>query len=205
MADKPLLTHSPNTMTSLRLAAASLAAGASLLSLTAPAVRADVYDSFGNLGGCDSGSLAIHDGAAGVHGRLRDCSEHRDWAGKEAARNRQHGTQTQLLKLGGNLLTGLIFNRQNQQKPQPKTASVSLKAELALMKQQQQIELLKLQLQQQQAMQSGYANQGGQPYTLMQRQQIQQPALHPAYSQPSAGMAPAAQAPATYAPAPYAF
>ena len=86
--------------------AASLALSASVISLLAPAARADVYDSFGIYGNCDSSSLG----------------------------------------LGGNLVTELILNSQ-QQKQQPAAPAGPPEAELALMKQQQELELLKLQLQ----------------------------------------------------------
>ena len=76
----------------------------------------------------------------------RDCSDARKWASKEASRNRRHETQSQLLDLGGNLVTGLILNSQ-QQKQQPAAPAGPSEAELALMKQQQELELLKLQLQ----------------------------------------------------------
>ncbi len=75
----------------------------------------------------------------------RDCSDARKWASKEASRNRRHETQSQLLDLGGNLVTGLILNSQ-QQKQQPAAPAGPSEAELALMKQQQELELLKLQL-----------------------------------------------------------
>ena len=129
--------------------AASLALGAAVISLAAPAARADVYDSFGFHGNCDSGSVALRGPNGEVEAGGRDCRKARKWASKEASRNRRHETQAQLLGLGGNLVTGLILNsqqqqQQQQQEPQPVGPS---EAELALMKQQQEIELLKLQLQ----------------------------------------------------------
>ena len=127
--------------------AASLALGASVISLVAPAARADVYDSFGIYGNCDSGAVAVR----GPNGEAleaggRDCRKARKWASKEAARNRRHETQSQLLGLGGNLVTGLILNSQQQKQQAPEPAGPS-EAERALIKQQQELELLKLQLQ----------------------------------------------------------
>ena len=106
--------------------AASLALGASVISLAAPAARADVYDSFGFYGNCDSGSVALRGPNGEVKAGGRDCRKARKWASKEASRNRRHETHSQILGLGGNLVTGLILNSQQQQ---------------------QEIELLKLQLQ----------------------------------------------------------
>ena len=127
--------------------AASLALSASVISLVAPAARADVYDSFGIYGNCDSGAVAVR----GPNGEAleaggRDCRKARKWASKEAARNRRHETQSQLLGLGGNLVTGLILNSQQQKQQAPEPAGPS-EAERALIKQQQELELLKLQLQ----------------------------------------------------------
>ena len=126
---------------SLATAAASVAAGATVLAFSGPAAKADVYDSFGVHGGCDSGTITGWGNGAGFNYAQRDCEKHRDWAAKEARRNRQHETQGQLIGIGGNILTGLINNSQNRQQ--------SSSAELALQRQQQEIELLKLQLQQQ--------------------------------------------------------
>ena len=66
--------------------AASLALSASVISLVAPAARADVYDSFGIYGNCDSGAVAVR----GPNGEAleaggRDCRKARKWASKEAA------------------------------------------------------------------------------------------------------------------------
>ena len=127
--------------------AASLALGASVISLAAPAARADVYDSFGFYGNCDSGSVAVRGPNGEVKAGGRDCRKARKWASKEASRNRRHETQSQLLGLGGNLVTGLILNSQQQQQQQAPQPTGTSEAELALMKQQQEIELLKLQLQ----------------------------------------------------------
>ena len=127
--------------------AASLSLGAAVISLAAPAARADVYDSFGFYGNCDSGSAAVrgpNGEALAVGGR--DCRKARKWASKEASRNRRHETQSQLLGFGGNLVTGLILNSQQQKQQAPEPAGPS-EAELALIKQQQELELLKLQLQ----------------------------------------------------------
>ena len=137
--------HTFNPMTSIKslaTAAASVAAGATVLAFSGPAAKADVYDSFGWQGGCDSGTFTEWRNGAGFNIAGRDCEKHRDWAAKEARRNRQHQTQGQLIGIGGNILTGLINNSQNRQQ--------SSSAELALQRQQQEIELLKLQLQQQQ-------------------------------------------------------
>ena len=140
--NKHFITMSFNTIT-----AASLALGASVMSLAAPAASADVYDSFGIYGNCDSGAIAVR----GPNGEAleaggRDCRKARKWASKEASRNRRHETQFQLLGLGGNLVTGLILNNQQQKQQTVEPAGPS-EAELALMKQQQELELLKLQLQ----------------------------------------------------------
>jgi len=129
------------------ITAASLALGASVMSLAAPAARADVYDSFGIYGICDSGTVVVR----GPNGKAfeaggRDCRKARKWASKEAARNRRHETQSQLLGLGGNLMTGLILNSQQQKQQAPEPTGPS-EAELALLKQQQELELLKLQMQ----------------------------------------------------------
>lgn len=126
--------------------AASLALSASVISLVAPAARADVYDSFGFYGNCDSSSLALRGPDGSLEAGGRDCRDARKWASKEASRNRRHETQSQLIGLGGNLVTGLILNSQ-QQKQQPAEPAGPSEAELALMKQQQELELLKLQLQ----------------------------------------------------------
>jgi len=193
--------HTPSfTMTAFNLAAASLAVGASLISFTAPAARADVYDSFGIQGGCNSGSFSMRDGNRGMKVRGRDCSQHQKWVSKEAARNRDHETQTQLIGLGGNLITGLVLGNQTSPQPPSPEPTAHQEVELALLKQQQQIELLKLQLQMQQqqqvmrkqTLQAGYAPQG---QVLMQKHGVQ-----PVYQQPSAAVAPTA-----YAPAPYAY
>ena len=122
------------------ITAASLALGASVMSMAAPAVRADVYDSFGFYGNCDSGSVAVR----GPNGEAleaggRDCRKARKWASKEASRNRRHETQSQLLGLGGNLVTGLILNSQ-QQKQQAAEPTGPSEAELALLKQPQELE-----------------------------------------------------------------
>ena len=181
--------HTPSfTVTAFNLAAASLAVGASLISFTAPAARADIYDSFGIQGGCNSGSFSMRDGNRGMKVRGRDCSQHQKWVSKEAARNRDHETQTQLIGLGGNLITGLVLSNQNNQQPQPQASSVSLEAELALMKQQQEIELLKMQLQQQQAMQAGYAPQGQMVHYVQPAPAY--PQVQPAYPQAGHGYAP---------------
>ena len=144
---KPFITMTFTTT----ITAASLALGASVISLAAPAARADVYDSFGIYGNCDSGAVSIRKvNGASVKAGGRDCRDARRWASKEASRNRSHNTQTQLIGLGGNLVTGLIFNaqQQRQQQPAPAPAAHAPSAtELALIKQQHEIELLKLKLQ----------------------------------------------------------
>ena len=132
-------------MTSLKTlatAAVSITAGATVLALSGPAAKADVYDSFGLQGGCDSVSLFGGGNGFIGGGSVRDCEKHREWAAQEARRNRQHQTQGQLIGIGGNIITGLINNSQNRNQ--------SSSTELALRQQQQEIELLKLQLQQQQ-------------------------------------------------------
>ena len=72
MPNTTSLTHSVKTMTSLRLAAASIAAGASLLSFSAPDAHAQsfVKDIFGDKGACDEGFVVL----PGVAGGGRDCS-----------------------------------------------------------------------------------------------------------------------------------
>ena len=155
--------------------AASLALSASVISLVAPAARADVYDSFGIYGNCDSGSLSLHGPKGSLNAGGRDCRAARKWASKEASRNRRHETQSQLLGLGGNLVTGLILNSQQRQ-AQPDNSS-SRAAELALMKQQQEIEQLKMQLQAQPAAQYG-APVSTQRTTTVYRYQAPRPAYN---------------------------
>ena len=128
-------------------AAAALLAGTASASLAAPAAHAS---DFGFYGACDSydvgGSIWGGDIAARVAGR--DCRDARTWKSNENALDRSHSTQTQLIGLGGNLITGLILNSQQKQaEPQRSTPS---EAELAILRQQQEIEILKLQLQLQQ-------------------------------------------------------
>ena len=142
MPNTTSLTHSVQTMTSLRLAVASIAAGASLLSFTAPDAHAQsfVKDIFGDKGACDEGFVVL----PGVAGGGRDCSEALDVVQEEAANDRRHDRNSQLLGLGGNLVTGLILNHQQQKAEESAGPS---EAELALIKQQHELELLKLQLQ----------------------------------------------------------
>ena len=141
------------------LALSSLLVSAPVLTLAAPAANAQNFTP--NAGGihglCDSSSGYRHSNFLNVitkktGGSRRDCRAARDWASREGARNRNHDRNTQLIGIGGNLLTGLILNSQQRQ-AQPDNSS-SREAELALMKQQQEIELLKLQLQAQQAQQA---------------------------------------------------
>jgi hypothetical protein len=139
------------TIKTIAAAAASLAAGATLMSVAGPAAQANPYNTFGDAGGCDS--VAIGGGNFNGGGFIagRDCGDHRDWASREARRNRQHDTQTQLIGLGGGLLGQIINGSQQRQQ----AASVS-SSELALLRQQQEIELLKMQLQMQQQPGYGY-------------------------------------------------
>ena len=142
--------HTFNPMTSIKslaTAAASVAAGATVLAFSGPAANANT---FGLQGGCDSSSVTAWGNGAGINVDQRDCDDHRDWLSKEARLDRRHQTQGQLIGIGGNILTGLINNSQNRQQ--------SSSAELALQRQQQEIELLKLQLQlqQQQQQQAAY-------------------------------------------------
>lgn len=130
-------------MTSLRLAAASIAAGASLLSFTAPGdahAQSFVKDIFGDKGACDEGFVLTPGFGAGG----RDCGDAIDFAREEASKDRRHDRNSQLIGLGGNLVTGLILNSQNQKAQQSSGPS---EAELALIKQQHELELLKLQMQ----------------------------------------------------------
>ena len=135
---------------SLATAAASVAAGATVIAFSGPAAQANPLNTFGWEGGCDSRSITGWVNGAGGNYTERDCADHRVWASEEARRDRRHQTQGQLIGIGGNILTGLINNSQNRQQ----TSS----AELALQRQQQEIELLKLQLQlqQQQQQQAAY-------------------------------------------------
>ena len=144
------------------LALSSLLVAAPVLSLAAPAANAQNFTP--NAGGihglCDSSSGYRHTRTflgrrTRVGGSRRNCKAARDWASREAERNRNHDRTSQYIGIGGNLLTGLILNSQ-QRKAEPPAPSTSLKAEMALMKQQQEIELLKLQLQAQQAQQAQY-------------------------------------------------
>ena len=132
-------------------AAAALLAGSTSVSAMAPAAHAQ---NFGVYGACDSGQvelggLAGDPGFGGVLGggfkaAGRDCRDARNWQSQENDRDRTHATQTQLIGLGGNLLTGLIVNGQARQAQQPAPLSA---VELELQHQQQEIELLKLKLQ----------------------------------------------------------
>jgi len=91
--------HTFNPMTSIKslaTAAASIAAGATVLAFSGPAAKADVYDSFGWQGGCDSGSFTAWGNGAGANIAGRDCSAHRKWAAKEARRNRQQASSAEL-------------------------------------------------------------------------------------------------------------
>ena len=129
-------------MTSLRLAAASIAAGASLLSFSTPDAHAQsfVADIFGDKGACQEGWGIGPGGAAGG----RDCSKALDVVQEEASKDRRHDRNSQLIGLGGNLVTGLILNHQQQKAEESAGPSA---AELALIQQQHELELLKLQLQ----------------------------------------------------------
>ena len=120
----------------------SLAVGALALSL-APAdahAQSFVKDIFGEKGACDEGFVVL----PGVAGGGRDCSEALDVVQEEAAKDRRHDRNSQLIGLGGNLVTGLILNSQNQKAEKSSSPS---EAELALIKQQHELELLKLQMQ----------------------------------------------------------
>ena len=130
-------------MTSLRLAAASIAAGASLITFTAPNANAQsfVSDVFGVEGACDSAFVDVT-GVGSAAGR--DCRKARKFAAKEAANDRRHDRTSQLIGLGGNLFTSLIQHSQNRKAAESAGPS---SAELALMQQQHELELMKLQLQ----------------------------------------------------------
>ena len=177
-------------MTSIKtIAAASLAAGLSLLSFSGNAAQANPFNTFGKAGGCDSFAM----------GGGRSCEDHRDWVSDEARRDRRHSTQSQLIGLGGGLIGHIINNSQQRQQQQPTRPS----ADLALIQQQQEIELLKmkLQLQQQQQGSNGYrtvsnsyphAVQPGHHYSAgyghVQQTSYQRtayPQAHPAYQQPA--------------------
>ena len=141
------------------LALSSLLVAAPVLSVAAPAANAQNFTP--NAGGihglCDSSSGYRHNKFFGISkkigGSRRNCKAARDWASREAERNRNHDRTSQYIGIGGDLLTGLILKGQQRQ-AQPDNSS-SREAELALMKQQQEIELLKMQLQAQQAAQYG--------------------------------------------------
>ena len=180
------------------IALSSLLIAAPVLSFAAPSANAQNFtpNTGGILGLCDSNSGYLHTRPLQVGGSSRDCEEARELAADEAARNRNHDRNSQLIGLGGNLITGLIFNSQ-QQRQAPKDDSAIKQAELALLKQQQEIELLKMQLQAQQAAQySPY----GVPVRVQNTYPVQPTYTHPAYTHP-------APQPAAYsaAPAPYAY
>ena len=142
-------------MTSIKtIAAASLAAGLSLLSVSGNAAQANPFNTFGDAGGCDSLSAgAFEPGFGGGFVSGRDCGDHREWASDEARRDRRHSTQSQLIGLGGGLVGHIINSSQQRQQQQPARPS----ADLALIQQQQEIELLKMKLQlQQQQSTNGY-------------------------------------------------
>ena len=145
--------------------AASFTAGLCLLSVSGNAAQANPFNTFGIQGGCNS--LAIND-----RGSARNCDEHRNWTSREAGRNRQHSTQSQLIGLGGGLIGQLINS--NQQRQQQRTSRPS--AELALIHQQQEIKLLKMKLQLQEQQQHPY------PYQTVNHSY--QPAVQPVYRQP---------------------
>ena len=120
----------------------SLAIGALALTL-APAdahAQSFVKDIFGDKGACDEGFVAF----PGVAGGGRDCSKALDVVQEEASKDRRHDRNSQLIGLGGNLVTGLILNHQQQKAEESAGPSA---AELALIQQQHELELLKLQLQ----------------------------------------------------------
>ena len=136
-------------------AAAALLAGTTSVSLAAPAAHAS---DFGIYGACDSIDISETWNGAGARIAGRDCRDARTWKSNENALDRNHATQTQLIGFGGNLLTGLILNSQNQNR-EPQRSATS-EAELAIMRQQQEIELLKLQLQMQQRQTANYGPYG---------------------------------------------
>ena len=173
------------------IALSSLLISAPVLSFAAPSANAQnfVPNAGGILGLCDSNSGYLHTQPIKFGGSKRDCEAARDWASDEAARNRNHDRNSQFIGLGGNLITGLILNSQQQQ-AQKDDSSIK-QAELALLKQQQEIELLKMQLQAQQAAQYS-------PYGAPVRVQNTYP-VHPAYTYP------APQPAYTTAPTPYAY
>ena len=184
-------------MASLKIistSAASLAAGLCLLSFSGNAAQANPFNTFGDAGGCDSISAGGFDpGFGGGFVSGRDCGDHREWASKEARRDRRHSTQSQLIGLGGGLIGHIINSSQQRQQQQPVRPS----ADLTLIQQQQEIELLKMKLQLQQQQQSPYRSQtvsnpyphAVQPvyhqagYSHLQTTTYPQP--HPAYQQPA--------------------
>ena len=164
-------------MTSIKtIAAASLAAGLSLLSISGNAAQANPFNTFGDAGGCDSLSAgAFEPGFGGGFVSGRDCGDHRDWASDEARRNRRHSTQSQLIGLGGGLIGHIINSSQQRQQQQPARPS----NDLALIQQQQEIELLKMKLQLQQQQQS--------PYGYQTVSNTYPPAVQPLYQRPGYG------------------
>ena len=120
----------------------SLAVGALALTLAPGDAHAQsfVKDIFGDKGACDEGFVLTPGFGAGG----RDCGDAIDFAREEASKDRRHDRNSQLIGLGGNLVTGLILNSQNQKAQQSSGPS---EAELALIKQQHELELLKLQMQ----------------------------------------------------------
>ena len=112
------------------LALSSLLISAPVLSLTAPAANAQNFTP--NAGGihglCDSSSGYKHTNVLGIvtkkiGGSRRDCRDARKWASREGARNRRHDRNSQLIGIGGDLLTGLILNSQQRQAQPPAPVS----------------------------------------------------------------------------------
>jgi hypothetical protein len=171
----PLTSLAPMTsIKTISITAVSLAAGLCLLSVSGNAAQANPYNTFGDIGGCDSWSAGgftpdIGGGFVSDH----DCEDHREWASDGAQRSQQHSTQSQHIGQDGGLI-GQISNGSHRSQQQETSRSSS---ELELIRQQQEIQLLKMKLQWQQQQQR--------PYGYQTVSNTYPPTVQPVYESPS--------------------